>query len=521
MHPLLRSAIVVSLAMPWAPAMALNATVTESGELHSQPYFTAPRIAPVHRLSTVEVLERRRDWVRIEIGGNRSGWVPERSLDLSTQAPVRADAIPAALPGSAPQWIPRSTPRASNHALILPLGDAADAASATAIARLMGVPDANIQQPAPGKLDADGLRQALAGLDARLGADDRAFIYLSGQGSRNPCGEAILTANGENVLLAEFTRYLLNLARKADKLVVVIDAGRGDGHASGLSGRYTAGASACSGNLAQAPASPGNNVLIVHASRSGQNAFADDKGGLATQALRACLESQANPAGLANGDAWRRCAQAALDSRGSPQHITLGGNPALIPAPGLVGSGPTDPRQLLQAIHAQRSERRSVSIGGLRPGYRAGESIQLTVTGPKSSPPQFSSLYLLAAGDKGFTLLHPGPAAPAERFEGSQTLNLPIDPATREAIGSGRLRLLALVTDSPRNFQRSGFGGAGVRVATAPADARTLRDLPLEILGGDNSPTCQHSETRNLGAGRARQCSAAFGAALADITITP
>ena len=300
MHPLLRNAIVVSLAMPWAPAMALNATVTESGELHSQPYFTAPRIAPVHRLSTVEVLEQRRDWVRIEIGGNRSGWVPERSLDLSTQAPVRADALPAAQPGAAPQWIPRSTPRASNHALILPLGDAADAASATAIARLMGVPDANIQQPAASELDADGLRRALAGLDARLGTDDRAFIYLSGQGSRT-CGDAIVTASRENFLLAEFTRYLLNLARKADKLVVVIDAGRGDGRASGLTGRYTAGASACSGD-SQAPASPGNNVLIVHASRSGQNAFADDKGGLATQALRACLDSQANPAGLANGD---------------------------------------------------------------------------------------------------------------------------------------------------------------------------------------------------------------------------
>ena len=193
MHPLLRNAIVVSLAMPWAPAMALNATVTESGELHSQPYFTAPRIAPVHRLSTVEVLEQRRDWVRIEIGGNRSGWVPERSLDLSTQAPVRADALPAAQPGAAPQWIPRSTPRASNHALILPLGDAADAASATAIARLMGVPDANIQQPAASELDADGLRRALAGLDARLRTDDRAFIYLSGQGRRNPCGDAIVT----------------------------------------------------------------------------------------------------------------------------------------------------------------------------------------------------------------------------------------------------------------------------------------------------------------------------------------
>ena len=48
-----------------------------------------------------------------------------------------------------PNTQPRSLPRATNHALILPLGGASgpDAASATAIARVMGVPDANIQQP--------------------------------------------------------------------------------------------------------------------------------------------------------------------------------------------------------------------------------------------------------------------------------------------------------------------------------------------------------------------------------------
>ena len=51
-------------------------------------------------------------------------------------------------------------------------------------------------------------------------------------------------------------------------------------------------------------------------------------------------------------------------------------------------------------------------------------------------------------------------------------------------------------------------------IATAPSDARSLRDLPLEVLGGDNSPACTQGETRNLGPQQARRCSAAFGAAL-------
>ena len=44
----------------------------------------------------------------------------------------------------------------------------------------------------------------------------------------------------------------------------------------------------------------------------------------------------------------------------------------------------------------------------------------------------------------------------------------------------GRLRVLALVTDAPRNFLRAGFGGNGT-YAIAPADGRTLRDLPQAL----------------------------------------
>ena len=231
MRLLFRRAAVAMSALLCTPVMALTATVTEGGDLHSQAHFMSPRIATVHRLSTVEVLEQRRDWVRIEIDGNRSGWIPEHKLSIATAPPASSAATgaaatgPGAIPGAS-RMIPRSSPRASNHALILTLGDAAaaDAESATAIARLMGVPDANIRQPTAAQLDADGLRQALAGLDARLGNDDRAFIYLAGDGTRPrrdaPCGDAILSADREAFGLTEFAGYVRSLARKVDKLVV-------------------------------------------------------------------------------------------------------------------------------------------------------------------------------------------------------------------------------------------------------------------------------------------------------------
>ena len=120
----------------------------------------------MRRRASVRILETRRDWIRIEADGQRSGWVPERDLDLSTSeafAALQATAAMTTAPEQA-RALPRSLPRAANHALILPLGGASapDAASATSIARLMGVPDANIQQPAAAALATpDGLREAL------------------------------------------------------------------------------------------------------------------------------------------------------------------------------------------------------------------------------------------------------------------------------------------------------------------------------------------------------------------------
>lgn len=480
-----KPAIFLSLCLASMAGLAADtATLTAPEKLRADPTPYAAVVGAVHRLATVRIVDERRDWYRVEADGGRSGWLPRQSLQLDTPAPAAASASqPAA--GSDARLVPRSTPRASNHALLISLDPArarVDGEAAAAIARLMGVPDANIQQPPAAQLDADGLRRALAALDARLGADDRAFIHLSGAGGNPPCADAIPTTGRDALPLSEFSAFLRNLARKADKLVVIADAGD----------------SRCP---APAITAATGNILTLAGPRG------------TTQALRDCLDGRVpltTSAGIASGEDWRHCAQAALGPRDGAARITIGGNPSIAPAPGLVVATPASPRKLLQAIHAQRSERRNVTVGGLRGSYRAGDTLRVSVSGP-----QGGQLYLLAARDDGFVLLHPSPAAPAERFTGSQSLSL----AARD-IGAGNVRLLALVTDSPRNFMRAGFSGAG-NVATAPADARSLRDLPLEILGGDTSPTCQRAETRNLGTAQARQCSTAFGSAIVDLIISP
>lgn len=481
-----KSAIFLSLCLASMAALAADtATLTAPEKLRTDPTPYAPVVSTVHRLATVRIVDERRDWYQVEADGGRSGWLPRQSLQLDTPAPAVASGSPPAA-GSDTRLVPRSTPRASNHALLISLDPArarADGENAAAIARLMGVPDANIQQPPAAQLDAEGIRRALAGLDARLGSDDRAFIHVSGAGGNPPCAEALPTAGRDALPLSEFTGFLRSLGRKADKLVVVADAGDSRCPAPALSAGAT------------------GNLLTLSGPRG------------TTQALRDCLDGRTPltaSASLATGEDWRHCAQGALAPRDGAARITLGGNPALAPAPGLAVATPASPRKLLQAIHAQRSERRNVTVGGLRGSYRAGETIRISVSGP-----QGGQLYLLAARDDGFVLLHPSPAAPAEHFTGNQSLNL----AARD-LGTGNVRLLALVTDSPRNFLRAGFSGAG-RVAAAPADARSLRDLPLEILGGDTSPTCQRAETRNLGTAQARQCSTAFGSAIVDLIISP
>lgn len=448
-----------------------SATLSVPERLRSEPQAFAPIVTTLQRHTTVRILDEQRAWYKVETDGGRSGWVPRHSLQLDMPTPSSTTPLPSHNSAGDPsRLLPRSSVRASNHALLLTLDPQqarADGDKGAALARLLGVPDANIQQPPADSLNADGLRRALAALDARVGSDDRAFILLANP--RSGCTEPLPSG--------EFSQFVHNLSRKTDKLVVLLDGANG-----------------------QCKLPDGFNLLALHGPRG------------SAAALLGCLDGS-TPAsaagGVLSGEEWRQCAQHSLDAKmKSGARLGLNGNAALAPAPGLASGTPT-PRKLLQTLYAQRSERRPVSLLGLRGQYRGSDTISIEVSGPADG-----WLYLLAAHDNGFTLLHPSPAAPAQRFQGRQKVTLPA-----QQIGVGSLRLLALVSDSPRNFMRAGFGGAGA-FSSAPADARSLRDLPLEVLGGDTSATCQRAETRNLGALQARQCSTAYGAALAELTIT-
>lgn len=492
-------------------ATAGTATVTQPDKLREQPRAGAWSIMDLHRRATVRVLETRREWVRVEADGNRSGWVREESLSMDDPGPL-VSANPARQGGGTPP-VARTASRASNHALVLSLENPSavprqDSANATAIARLMGVPDANIRQPAGDQLDLDGLRKALAGLDARMGERDRAFIYLSGESTRlredGRCTTGfVLPASQEVLGTTELATHLRSLASRADKLVLLTDTRPGGPECPAPEDSIARSLNDGKGNTA-------GNILYLAASQ----------GGLATQALLACLDGRAPSAaaaGMPTGKELRDCAQATLSARPgkTAEHsvITLAGNGALIPALVTAPVAAVSPHALLNGLHAQRDERREVSVSGLHTSYRvAGEPIRFTLA---SSQPGY--LHVLAASDSGFTLLYPNQAEAIGRIDRKLSITL---PAQDKDSARGKTTLLFVVTDGPRNFFRAGLSRAGA-FASAPADSRSLRDLPLEILGGDNSPACTRSETRNLGPSQRLLCSTSFGSALQEITETP
>lgn len=504
-------------------AAAGTATLTRAEKLREQPALNASSLMELHRRATVRVLETRREWVKVEADGHRSGWVPAHSLsfDEADQAAPAGAGGPQRAPDPLP--LPRAAARASNHALILTLGSPSpgggqQGGEAAAIARLMGVPDGNIRQPASAGLDLDGVRRALAELDARMGERDRAFIYLSGERSglreAGRCSSGFLLPAGQELLGSqELATHARQLAARAEQLLIVVDAG-----SATRAGACANPEDSLALRLNEARQPPARNNLLYLAAASPRDGSAP-----LAEALQRCLEARAPisaAAGMPSGRELRECAQAVIALRAGSAgaaRVTLAGNGALIPAPLLVSDEAT-PQALFTGLHAQRDEGRPVQVDGLRERYRLAEPIRLSVT---SRQPGY--LYILAARDDGFTLLYPGPSDGPVRIDDRLSLALPArEPAPEPfpAGGPGRTNLLFLVTDAPRNFFRAGLAGAGA-VAWAPAGRRTLRDLALEILEGDNSPLCTRSETRNLGAAQRLKCATGFGSALHSLLETP
>lgn len=507
------------------PGYAQNAQLIRQEALRAQPSIIAQRVMEVARRSEVRLLETRHGWTRIEAAGGRTGWVPDTSLDRS----------PSPLPASSQQPFPpsaaRSTlgtlPRASRHALVLtagtppatPVGSAADAGLGAAIARLSGVPDANIRYRSDADLGTEGLRQSFAELDARMGDGDQALIYLSATGihrqEHGQCVEAILTQSGEAFTLDEMARHLKQLAAKADKVYLILDAGRGEG---------SVGATAISPRFAPQFSSPGcrttppatelsrlpPNVLVLTASRPNENAGGTPAGGLFSTALQACLSGNPvpdSPSGLSTGEALAACSRQLIATSAGTQHPGLVGNGELVPALPSVTKPPRDARLVLRVIHAQRDQQRRVELAQLSattPGMR-----RLRVT---SSTPGYLYVLSAAPGGRDFRLLYPTPDSQQAPLPRSAELEILL---SGEAVQD--TEWLVLVSDAARYPRRAGFTSDGPH-GRLPADGPGVNGLIHEFLSGDGSRTCLFGETRNLGPTQALACSSRFGATLLGAT---
>lgn len=266
---------------------------------------------------------------------------------------------------------------ASAHALIMTIGDyqspipklkgvAYDAATATDIARRMGVPEGNIRVLKDGELTLDGMRRAFDELDEKLRGDDQVFIYYSGHGGRQQvnengeerCAEMLITADAQGMLDSELENRLKRLAQNSQKTIVFLDAC----HSGGVTTRAVSSANAAfapkswtppggscnkpvnvlTRSIAQTRAVGSGGANFVHIAAARDNEISLDqpgKGGVATQAWLTCLAGAAKDADGSGGlsaDEIRNCAQDRIEQqlKGAqgflPHHVAITGNPAMV-----------------------------------------------------------------------------------------------------------------------------------------------------------------------------------------------
>ncbi len=468
---------LLALALPATACLAEQATLTRPDTLREHPSGFSGRIMEVQRRSTVEVLEVRQEWLRIMAAGNRSGWILRQNTDFDAQPPTPAQPALVPAPPAAGKGIlqSRGSPRASNHALIIG-GDAPDAAAPTRLASLMGVPDGNIRHLPGLDMSLDALRRAFVDVDARLGDGDRLLVHLTPAGAKRACPDGITTTDRQLFGTDELLRHVNTLARRSDKLFLVMDTAS-PGPDSCPPPRL---GSRAGGTL------PANVLALV------------ENGRRITPLLVGCLEGDGpRPMqAFADGEALLRCVQ------GTPgTSLRLAGNTALTPVPRALqpqAGGQDSATRLLDVLYAQRDPRTEPDIR-----QQASPDGTLRFHAHSQNP---TYLYVLAATTDGIALFHPNRHSPEARLEAGRSAELTLPP-----LPGGPPRLLFVQTDGPRSMQRAGFVASADSAASGP-DSTSLHRVIEEFLGGDYSPTCRLSETRNLGTAQARQCATRFSA---------
>lgn len=454
----------------------------------------------------------------------------------------------------------------TTHALIMSIGEYQggvtplegvryDMESARKIARKLGVKDENITQLHDSQLTLEGLRQAVDGFVSKISANDEVFIYYSGHGGRSyvkdpveRCAESLVTVNGQGYTDAEFSARLQQIAAKARRVIVFLDAC----HSGGVTTRAIHGvatkkprfvpkywskgqADACGHptnvivqSLSQKNRALGDgsqNYVYISAARDDEVSFDEPgKGGLATQAWVNCMDAAADAdgSGALTADEIRACAQQRIDKavegaeEVKPHHIKIIGNAnavmALDTASADAGAAPAaavSPYNTLMDIYNGRDDRRVVTLKAEKTRLRIGQDkVEFTLT---STHPGY--VYLLMVGSDGqtFDLLFPNALDKGYRLEANESLKLPAPNWQITVQGpKGTDHLLALVSDTPRDFSGLGAKPAGP-FSVVDASVSAARDIQLVTSGKSKADCSKGKPAAEQG------CSDAYGAAILSV----
>lgn len=458
---------------------------------------------------------------------------------------------------------------AESHALILTIshyqnnipqlaGVQKDGENAREIAKAMGVPDKNILELDDRSLTLQGMRQAFDDLAERVKPGDDVFIYYSGHGGRQPdpeapsrCAESLISVDGQHFMDFELEAKLKRISSKADKVVALIDAC----HSGGVTTRSAhVGAAApfapkyWRGGTADACYTPVNRVtrgiaLATRSAGSGAQNFVyiaaaqanevsldqPGRGGVATLAWLACIEGKAKDSDHSGGltaEEIRQCAQARIndmlkDVEGyTPHHVVVTGNSGLVLAlPGNATAGnadPISPRSTLLDIYNRRDDRRVVEIKPSKPAFKIEQDkVEFTVTSDHDG-----YLYLLMAGSDGktFDMLFPNKLDRNNVVRAGEPVRLPRPAWELQSMGpAGRSALLAIVADSPRDFDKVGLEAAGPfsMVGASQASAKDIVLATASAPAAESDECTQGMALRNLVV--AKRCSKAYGSGFVEI----
>jgi Caspase domain/Domain of unknown function (DUF4384) len=452
------------------------------------------------------------------------------------------------------------------HALIMTIGNyqgnipklngvAFDAATAKEISHRMGVPAGNIHALKDNQLTLDGMRKAFDDLEARLGGNEQVFIYYSGHGGRQlvqeesgeRCAESLVTVDGQGFTDVELEGRLKALSQKAQKTVFFLDACHSGGATTRsintTAGLYSAKSYSpselgCSKPtniltrsiiLSKVPGSGGANFVHIAAARDNEVSLDQPgKGGVASQAWLACMSGAAKDvdgSGGLSAEEMRLCAQTRIDEQLKdakgylPHHVSLSGNSAMVLSyassePAMASSPVIDkPSAIaaLQDIYNSRDDRRLTTLTAPTNVLKIGSDyVDLTLSSREGG-----YVYLLMAGSDGqtFDLLFPNQLDKSNQIAANSSVQLPRPSWQLAASGPpGKNTLLAVVSDSPRDFTTVGLKPAG---PFSTISALGAKDIQLVTSGATKPADIQcasNPTTRNLSI--QKRCSSGYSAAV-------